>query len=179
MERRKYLGRYDKDFIKEITSSVVRTDEIGFSGYSSFIKILDVNYPYIVGDKGYEVCIGDKGYSELSFLPDNENWQMTAIYDNNDKIIEWYFDVTKKNAIDENGNPYCDDLYLDVALLPNGKILTFDEEQLEKALDDNIIRKNDYDMAYNVINMLKENGILTVGYMVCFYENYFHYFKMK
>jgi predicted RNA-binding protein associated with RNAse of E/G family len=175
LERRKYLGQYDKDFIKSIRSKIVRTNEVGLTGYVALIQIDEVHYPGIVGDKGSEVCIADNGYSELSFLPDNENWYLTAIYDNNNDIIEWYFDITRRNSIDENGNPYCDDLYLDCALLPDGQILTFDEDQIKDALINNQITQKDFDMAYDVLNELKDQGILEVSYM----ENFCTKIKSK
>ena len=148
MEKRKYLGRYDKDFIKSIISRTVRTDNMGIGGYAALVQIQEVSRPYMVGEKGLETCIADNGYSELTFLPDNENWQLTAIYDDNNAIIEWYFDITRINAVDENGNPYCDDLYLDAALMPYGRILIFDEAELENALTNGNISQKDFGMAH-------------------------------
>jgi predicted RNA-binding protein associated with RNAse of E/G family len=165
VERRKYLGRYDKDYIKSIKSKVIRSDKVGMIGYVAHIQIIEVHYPGIVGDKGFEVCIADNGYSELSFLPDNENWYLTAIYDARSEIIEWYFDITRKNAIDEEGKPYCDDLYLDAALLPDGQILIFDEDQMQEALDNGNITQEESEMAYDVLKKLKEDGILDVSFM--------------
>jgi predicted RNA-binding protein associated with RNAse of E/G family/ribosomal protein S18 acetylase RimI-like enzyme len=164
-ERRKYLGRYDKDLIKSIISKIVRTDEIGVAGYVGLVQILEVNRPYMVGEKDLEICIADNGYKELTFLPDNENWQMTAIYDNQNNIIEWYFDITRKNSVDENGNPYCDDLYLDAALMPDGCILIFDEEQLKNAFNNGTVNQKDFDMAYDVLQKLIDDKIINVAYM--------------
>ena len=165
MERRKYLGQYNKDFIKLIISKTLRTDDIGIAGYVSLIKIEEVNYPCLLGEKGAEICIADNGYSELAFLPDNENWQMTAIYDNNNSIIEWYFDMTRKNAIDENGEPYCDDLYLDAALMPDGRILIFDEDELMDALTKGKVSQKDFDMAHAVLKKLIDDKIISIEYM--------------
>jgi len=165
MERRKYLGQYNKDFIKSIISKTIRIDDISIAGYVSLIKIQEVNYPCFLGEKGAEICIADNGYSELAFLPDNENWQMTAIYDNNNSIIEWYFDMTRKNAIDENGVPYCDDLYLDAALMPDGRILIFDEDELKDALIEGKISQKDFDMAYATLKKLMDDQIIEIEYM--------------
>jgi len=165
MERRKYLGRYDKDFIKAINSSIVRTDAIGIAGYAGLIQIQEVNYPCVLGEKGSEICIADNGYSELSFLPDNENWQLTAIYDDKNSIVEWYFDITRKNSVDENGNPYCDDLYLDAALMPDGQIMIFDEDELKNALNKGNISQHDFNMAYTVLKKLIDEQIINLTYM--------------
>lgn len=165
MERRKYLGRYDKDFIKTIVSRTVRTDNIGIPGYAALVQIKEINRPYMVGENGSKICIADNGYSELGFLPDNENWQLTAIYDRNNDIIEWYFDITRKNAVDENGRPYCDDLYLDAALMPDGRILIFDDDELINALNSGSVNQKDYDMAHGVLKKLIDKKIIDIAYM--------------
>ena len=163
MDRRKYLGRaWGGDYFKSFTSKVIKVEEAGYSGYASLIQIEEVNRPYIVGEN---TCIADNGYSAITFLPDNKLWAVEAIYDNDNKIVEWYFDITKENAIDEDGNPYMNDLYLDAALLPDGQILVFDEDELKDALDETIITQNEYEMAYDVLRELKENKILDVAYM--------------
>ncbi|MCL1820610.1 MAG: DUF402 domain-containing protein [Oscillospiraceae bacterium] len=168
MERRKYLGRYDKDFIKSIISRTVRIDGVGIAGYAALVQIQEVSRPYMVGEKGSEVCIADNGYSELTFLPDNENWRLTAVYNNHNDIIEWYFDITRKNAVDEKGNPYCDDLYLDAALMPDGHILIFDEDELKNALNNGGINKQEFDMAYETLRKLIDKKIIDTAYMEMF-----------
>jgi len=164
MERRKYLGRYDHDCIKSISSRTARVDA-DITGYVALVQIHEVNYPRMVGENESEVCIVDNGYSELVFLPDNENWQLTTIYNNHDEVIEWYFDITRKNSVDENNNPYCDDLYLDAALMPDGRILIFDEDQLENALSDGTVSKQDFDMAHKVLKTLIDEKIIDITYM--------------
>ena len=168
MERRKYLGRYDNDCIKSIDSRIIRIDDADIFGYVALVQIQEVNYPRMVGNKESEICIADNGYSELIFLPDNENWQLCAIYDSNDDIVEWYFDVTRKNAIDENGNPYCDDLYLDAALMPDGRVLVFDEDELVNAFKNGKINQQEYNMAQGIIKKLIDKKIIDVAYMKMF-----------
>jgi len=125
------------------------------------LKIEEIHQPFTVGD----ICLLDNDYSEIFFLPDGETWCLTAIYDANDDIVEWYFDITRKNAVDEDGKPYCDDLYLDAALLPNGQVLILDEDELKDALDNRKITQEDFDLAYATLNWLKRNKILKVAFM--------------
>jgi len=161
LERRKYLGGVYKDYIKTFNSEMCRVDEQDVKGYVALLRIGEVNRPLIVG----ETCLYNNGYSELNFLPDDEHWQLSALYDDSGNIIEWYFDVTRKNAVDDEGNPYCDDLYLDAALMPDGKILIFDEDEIKNALDNGTITRHEFDMAYDVLNALKEKQVLDVTYM--------------
>ena len=165
MERRKYIGKPYKDYYKSYSIKVVRIDEISIKGFIAYTLINEVNRPLIVGDKGNEICLADNGYSEIVYLPDNENWKLCAMYNNEEKIIEWYFDITKKNTVDNIGKPYCDDLYLDIVLMPNGNIIVLDEDELKKAYEDKLITKNDYNFAYTVKEKLITDGILKVKYL--------------
>jgi Uncharacterized conserved protein len=161
MERRKYIGRANEYYIKSFSSEIIRVNEEEIKGYASLLKIEEINHPFMAG----EVYLYNKGYSELCFLPDDEHWNLFAIYNDNNDIIEWYIDITKKNSLDEEGNPYCDDLYLDAVLLPNGVIIILDEDELKDALNRENISINEFNMAYNVLNELKAHGILDVVYM--------------
>ena len=161
MGKRKYLGKVNEHYIKNSKSEIIRVDEQDIKGYASFIKIKEVHRPCMVGN----ICIYDNGYKELCFLPDDEHWTLWALYDDKGDIIEWYFDITRKNAVDEYGNPYCDDLYLDAALMPDGQIIILDEDELKDALDNDKITQNEFDMAYDALDKLKENNILNVKYM--------------
>ena len=161
MEKRKYLGSANKNYIKSFSSEIIRVNEEDIKGYASFMKVGEVHRPFMVG----ETCLYDNGYSEIGFLPDDEYWNLWAMYDDHGDIIEWYFDITRKNAVDEDGKPYCDDLYLDAVLMPDGQILVLDEDELKDALDNLKITKNEFDMAYVVLNELKEKKILDVIYM--------------
>ena len=166
MKKRKYLGSVNKNYIKTFISKIIRVDEDDIKGYASFVKIEEVHRPFMVG----ETCLYDTGYSEIGFLPDSENWMLWAMYDDKDDIIEWYFDITKVNAVDEEGRPFCDDLYLDIALLPNGEALILDEDELAEALTSGAITQNEYDMAYGTLNKLINDKIIDVAYMetLCF-----------
>jgi len=164
MERRRYIGKVGKDFCESYETKTIRVDTDTLKGYAAHIKIIEAKRPFMVGEVN-KICIGDSGYSRLNYLPDNENWALCAIYDNHEKIVEWYFDITRKNAIDENGEPYCDDLYLDVALMPDERVLIFDEDELQSAYDKGTVSANELAMAYRVKDELMERKIVTVEYM--------------
>ena len=76
------------------------------------------------------------------------------MYDNKKNLIEWYFDMVKLNGI-ENGIPYIDDLYLDLVIRRNGKQIILDEDELEEALNEKDITKDDFDMAYRTMREIQ------------------------
>ncbi len=169
MERRKYLGRAYKDYYKSFASRVIRVDEGGLRGYAARVEIREVNRPLLVGEPDAQVCLADDGYCELQYLPDGEHWMVCAIRDDRGGMVEWYFDITRKNAVDEAGAPYCDDLYLDAALLPDERVLIFDEDELRVALDGGGVTKDEYDMAHRTLRGLLDRGIISLEYQEALY----------
>jgi predicted RNA-binding protein associated with RNAse of E/G family len=69
------------------------------------------------------------------------------MFNEKQEIIQLYFDVCDGNMVSPSGIPYYDDLYLDVVLLSTGEVLLFDEDELEEALGNNDIAKEQYDLA--------------------------------
>ena len=61
--------------------------------------------------------------------------------------MQYYIDVAKEYEIDDRGLPYFDDLYLDVVLLPNGKMYILDEDELEDAYKSGDVTK-EYELAW-------------------------------
>jgi len=163
MNRRKYIGR--KINAEILSSQNIRIDETGLHGYVSLTKFGKVYEPLIIDN----FVIIDDCFSMLEFLPDNEQWALETMYDNNDDMIGWwYFDITSNNSIDEEGNPYYDDLFLDAVLLADGQIIICDEDELKDAFDVGEITRTEFDMAYVTLNSLKEKKIIDVTHITAF-----------
>lgn len=161
MERRKYLGGANPTAVKDFTAEQIRIDEDDLRGYAALIRIQEVHRPLLVDG----IRLYDRGYRELNFLPDGERWQLSAIYDETGAIVEWYVDITKKNSVDEHGAPYCDDCYLDAAVMPDGRVLILDEDELRQALDCGQITRQEYDSAHETLDGLLAGNFLTVAAM--------------
>ena len=74
----------------------------------------------------------------------------------------------------EDGVPYQDDLYLDVVVVPDGRIHILDEDELKEAYSKREISKDEYDMAFSVANMII-NGLKSredIGRLIKFSKNY-------
>ena len=98
-------------------------------------------------------CILDNNYKWLEFYNYDSRIKLTAIYNENNEIIEWYFDVAREIG-KENGVPYEDDLYLDVVVTPSGDVILLDEDELKEAFDKKEMTKEEYDEAYKIANDL-------------------------
>ena len=177
MGRRKYLGKPYEKYIKTFDSKISRINDSNINGYISYLNIIKVKTPFFVNLMDRNICLYNDGYYELTFLPDNENWQVYGLYDNFGNIIEWYFDITRKNSLDENDKPYCDDLYLDIVLMPDGQIIILDEDELLDAYKNGKITKDEYELAYNVKNKLIKDGIVSINYMEKLFDKIITTFK--
>ncbi|MCR5664709.1 MAG: DUF402 domain-containing protein, partial [Oscillospiraceae bacterium] len=86
-------------------------------------------------------------------------------FDDRGTLIEWYFDIAKSIGI-ENGIPFEDDLYLDMAIMPDGEKIILDEDELLAARNEGIISQDDLDGAYNTLRELEKKYAYRLGDLV-------------
>ena len=146
--------------------------EGAWSGYIACIWVDKVKEVLKVTYQNREVILCDNGFSGVIFLPDNAHWCASAVYNQQQEIVEWYFDITKVNSITSEGVPYFDDLYLDVVVAPDFKTRLLDEDELAEACDEGIITEEDVALAYATSSYLKEYVIPNKDFMVAFLSNY-------
>ena len=123
--------RYADRFVGNRANADLRIISISddyFSGDIYFYKFIDVKDKLLIPNGK---CIMDNNYKWLEFYDYSSKVKLTAIYDENSEIIEWYFDIAREIGKD-NGIPYEDDLYLDVVVTPSGEIILLDEDELKE-----------------------------------------------
>ena len=135
-----------------------RIEKDYFCGYACYLKMKNVINPLKVNDGEFQACLLDENYEWLELYPDNENYAITIMFDDNNNLIEYYFDIAREVGI-LNGIPYEDDLYLDMLIKPDGSYLVLDEEELIDAYNSLDITKEELDMAYNILEKLKEKYV--------------------
>ena len=143
-------------YSKEDNNDVVlkRIDKDYFNGYVCNINFDKVDKPIKVKVDEKEYFIKNDNYAWYEIYPDNANYALTIMYDENNNIVQWYFDVSKKIGV-ENNIPYEDDLYLDLVINPMGESTVLDEDELREALDTKDITIDDYKFAYKILDMLQ------------------------
>lgn len=155
--KKRYADRYMNKRVKKVKQKIVPIKEEHFIGDIYFYDFIEVENKLVISNGK---CIMDNNYKWLEFYDYNSKVKLTAIYNENNEIIEWYFDIARKIG-KENGVPFEDDLYLDVVVTSNGDISLLDEDELKEAFDRFEVNKEDYDMAYNeaeqLMNILKDN----------------------
>lgn len=132
------------DSVVEVKQSLKSVDDTDFKGDIYLNYFIKISEPYML-DKG--LCIQDTRYKWLEFYDYTSKVRLTAIYDEKNQIVEWYFDIAKEIG-KENGIPFEDDMYLDVVLTPKGDTILLDEDELKDALDTKYITKEEYENAY-------------------------------
>lgn len=150
--KRKFADKYVGERVKNAKQKIINVNEQNFIGDIYFYNFIEVENKMILPNGK---CILDNNYKWLEFYDYNSKVKLTAIYDEKNKIVEWYFDIAKQIG-KENGIPFEDDLYLDVVVTPEGKILLLDEDELKEALDNGKITDIEYNEAYNEANKLIE-----------------------
>lgn len=125
--------------------------------YLAIKKFINVEKPFILQSG---VCLIDNGYYMAEVIPKKENYIMRIYFNKKKERIEYYFDVTLKNGLDEKSNiPYYDDLYLDVTINRNGEVKVLDEDELLEALNRKEISEDEYNLANKTKESLLESII--------------------
>lgn len=145
--KRRYANWNTKTDILDRELEVKKLEDTNFIGNISKLKIKSVKKAWLVDEEKRKIL--DKDFTFIGMYPKDENYCITAMYDEKLNIVQWYFDIAKNTGV-ENGIPYEDDLYLDVVLLPDGRINILDEDELLEANKLGDITKMDIEMAYKV-----------------------------
>lgn len=143
---------------KKIKGRQVITDF--FRGYVGILEIEKVTEKQIWKFNDEDIIVCDNGLKWLSILPQNDFYCITAMMNENDDILLWYIDMIAEQGIDADSIPYFDDLYLDLVIYPNGMIILDDIDELEEALAKKDITEEQFNLAINTSNKLK-NGLLS------------------
>ncbi|MDW2796896.1 DUF402 domain-containing protein [Clostridium boliviensis] len=142
---------------KEMYGKKVDTEFI--KGFIGLIEIKEVSEKQIWKFNGVEITVCDKGMKWLSILPQDDFYCITAMMNERNDILVWYIDMIAEQGIDKDGVPYFKDLYLDLIVYPDGRIIVDDMDELEEALIQKDITQEQFNLAINTSEELK-TGLL-------------------
>jgi predicted RNA-binding protein associated with RNAse of E/G family len=139
------MRRSDWHRILERKYTVSPCDFLGMEGVVSLLQIQKVTEPLMVsGENGEKVLIADKGFSWLQVAFREQFFWATVMFDNQGKFLQAYFDITAGNTFEDMNNPKFRDMYLDLVLLEDGRILVLDRDELDEALEQKEITEDEY-----------------------------------
>ncbi len=150
-----------------------------YKGAAGLIRINEVDKPATISYSSIPVKILDKGYYWLQIGPKDQNYWITVMYNEMEEIVQYYFDITDKNTILDNGESWFYDLMLDVVVLPDGQLFLLDEDELVQALNEGAITKEQYDKAYLTANKIIEELDDNIEHLRSICNSYFQTLKRK
>ncbi len=153
---RKYLSRPDWKRIAKREDRKMYISEADFTGNIHFLKMLEVSNTLLNTKFEIPELIVNDNYSWILFMPDNEFYVIIGQFDNNDNLIQIYVDIINDSGL-ENDELYYDDIYIDVILHYDKKVLIDDEDELKEALKENIITNEQYQSAYKTAITIYED----------------------
>ena len=113
-------------------------------------KYNKVSSDFCIVDNGKNITYISNGYYVVEITPIKENYNIRYYLNKNKKIIDYYIDITLENGV-EYKIPYYVDLYLDIVHSSVSDTISYDDEdELKEALNNKIITKNEYLLAYRV-----------------------------
>lgn len=95
------------------------------------------------------------GYKWLQIYGLEESAVVSVVYTDKNEFVETYFDIAKE-IFKKEEVPYAYDLYLDVVQTNKGKFLVLDKNELEEALENKDITKDDYKLAIKTSKEIME-----------------------
>lgn len=133
----------------------------GMEGVVSLLQMKRVTEPLKVQHEFGEVLIADVGYSWLQVAFKEQMFWATMMYSPEGKFLQGYFDITAWNKFEDVDNPTFRDMYLDLVLTADDKILVLDQDELDEALEQKEITMEEYqqtiDAGEKLYSFLQEN----------------------
>lgn len=119
--------------------------------YISVKKIINIEVPFVLPNG---LCLIDNGYYIAEVIPKEENYAMRVYFNEKKERLEYYFDISLKNGLDEECKiPYYEDLFIDI-VVKNNEIEVLDEDELQEALKRNEISKDEFILANKTKDLL-------------------------
>lgn len=126
------------------------------SGAVGLIRTDRVSEPFCRTMFGRNFTLVDDGYYWLQVAPRNQKWWLTVMYDDQLRLLQYYFDITDGNVVRSSGDSYFVDLYLDVVHVPGEGSVLLDADELDEALAGGVINAAQHAMAHREARRILE-----------------------
>lgn len=149
----KYLDKRHWRRLLDHNYTEVKVNNNKFKGIIGLITMNKVREPLEVTVVGKRIVVAQDHYQWLQILPEKKRYSITAMFDDQGRPLQYYFDVNLKN-ITQKGKARTLDLCLDILVLPNGQYELVDEDDLKRALKTKQITQKQYHEAYIIAHQL-------------------------
>lgn len=148
---RKYGDRAGWARIAEHTFTLARVETADFRGVAALYTMLRVREPLykpVCGVSNLIVADGFRWLQLYSAGPAAQTYTLTATFDSENILAQWYIDICAGHGIDQAGRPWHDDLYLDLVADGRGAVEIIDGDDLTAALIAGEIGAAEYALAW-------------------------------
>ena len=159
--KRKELGRYDWKNILERQDFHCCWQKNFQQGEAALIHIIKAAKTGMGQFRGESVVIYKDNYHWLQVCMADSHWWLTAMVDEAGEITQYYFDITLENQLLGSRDSWFTDIYLDVVLMPDGRMDLLDADELDNALQNGDITEEQHALAHqwakNLMEQLPQN----------------------
>ena len=127
-----------------------------FKGYVGLLSIEEVSQKQEWKYKDETITVCDNGYKWLTIMPKDDYYCITVMMDSDYNIKVSYIDMIDSQGIDDDGVPFFYDCYLDLVVYPDGYVKVDDRDELDEALQNGDISKEQYDRALQTADKLRQ-----------------------
>ena len=152
--KKKTMRRDEWRGISEKTFRQTAFDCPGFSGAVGLLCIRRAHRPLYAGEE--RLCVVGEGVSWLELAPRDDYWFITAMFDPQGRLFEYYIDLTDGTRVEPDGTVWFHDLFLDVIMTRGKAPRLEDADELRQALCEGLITQAQYDRTLEVGNRLLE-----------------------
>lgn len=155
--KRKYANRPDWRRIVSNSFIAARVETHAFCGVASLYSIHRVREPLYKPIAGVQTLLADDGFRWLQLYggqTSSQSYTVSAMYDAQQRLVQWYIDVCSCHGVDHRGVPWHDDLYLDVIANEHGAVEILDAADLEAAFDAAAVPLSTYELAWREAHWL-------------------------
>ena len=146
--KRKELGRYGWRNILERNDFHCCWEKNCQQGEAALIHIIKAAKTGIGQFRGEPVVIYQDDYHWLQIAMADCHWWLTVMVDSQGKITQYYFDITLENQLLGSRDSWFTDMYLDIVMMPDGRLDLLDADELDEALGCGEITEEQHRLAY-------------------------------
>jgi hypothetical protein len=79
---------------------------------------------------------------------------VTTVINPEGELVHHYIDIHSGTLLTPQQIPYFYDLFLDLVVLPSGERVILDEDELRQALQEQVVTKGQFNLAYQILEEL-------------------------
>jgi len=153
--KRRTIARTEWSRILESAAAYREVESSGFSATVGLLHLIKTRAMLVKSVQDMQIKIVDDDYCWLQVAPKNEHWWLTVMFDEQGKLVQYYFDVTLENDVRGADSTFVD-LFLDVASQPDGTLELMDMSELEQAFNEGSITREQYELSLRTAQTLVE-----------------------